>query len=339
MAKPLEKSETVVIAEIGVNHNGNLELAERLIEIAHESGANYAKFQTFKTDELATPSASLARYQESPGLESQRDLLRRLELSEADFTHLKNYCTSVGIGFLSTAHDFESARFLRLLDLDYIKIPSGDVTNLPFLELAANEGKPVLLSTGMANLEEVGEALEALESAGLARSKITVLQCTTNYPAPPDETNLRAMVTMRERLSVDVGFSDHTNGIEASLAAVALGATVIEKHLTLDKNLPGPDHSASANPQEFSQMVDGIRKIECMLGLEVKVTTKSEEINREIVRKSIVATKRIRSGEIFSTQNIGVKRPANGLSPMKWHEVIGRRASRDYEPDEGIELA
>lgn len=334
-----KNSKTVVIAEIGVNHNGDLHLAEQLMRVARDCGADYAKFQTFRTDELTTPGAALASYQEKTGIQSQADLLRNLELSEKDFAHLKDLSADIGIGFLSTGHDFESALFLRQLDLDFVKIPSGDLTNLPFLEFAASEGKPVLLSTGMGTLDEVRQALNVLFSAGLPRTEVTVLQCTTNYPAPPGETNLRAMVTMGKEFSVNVGFSDHTSGIEASLAAVALGASVIEKHLTLDKKLPGPDHSASADPEEFRHMVEGIRRVEQMLGLEFKAPTASEYANRGIVRKSIVATKRIEAGERLSTDNVGVKRPGDGLSPMKWHEVMGSKASRDYAPDDRIELS
>ena len=333
-----KESRTVVIAEIGVNHNGDPSLAEQLIGEAYECGADYAKFQTFATDELATPTANLAEYQQSLGLTSQRDLLRSLELSESDFTHLKEFSEEVGIGFLSTAHDFRSAQYLFKLNLDYVKVPSGDLTNRPFLELSARQNKNLLLSTGMATLEEVGEALEVLETSGLSRSKITVLQCTTNYPAPFEETNLRAMVEMGLNFSVDIGFSDHTEGIEAALAAVALGAKVIEKHLTLDKELPGPDHRASANPTEFRQMVEGIRKVEKLLGTSVKKPTQSELANREIVRKSIVATETIKQGELFTSHNIGVRRPADGLSPMNWNKALGTKASKDYSPNERIEL-
>lgn len=332
-------SKTTIIAEIGVNHNGDVSLARELINEAHKAGADFAKFQTFRATELTTDRAQPAEYQTKTGARTQRDLLASLELSENDFLGLKQHCELVGIGFLSTAHDFESTNFILNLNLAYIKVPSGDLTNLPFLERVAREKTPVIISTGMASLEEVKDALLALEEAGLRRDMVTVLQCTTNYPAPPEEANLRAMVAMRETLSVVVGYSDHTEGMEAALAAVALGAQVIEKHLTIDKALEGPDHAASASPDEFAQMVRGIRKIEKLLGSTAKEPTQSELPNRPLVRKSLVAGTKIKSGEEFSPTNIAIKRPGTGMSPMRWHSVIGQIAHRDFELDEEIELA
>lgn len=330
---------TVVVAEIGVNHNGDLEIARNLVLAARDAGADYAKFQTFSADDLVTEHAPVAEYQEKAARNlSQRDMLRRLELSHEDFVELKNFCESSGIGFLTTAHDFTSLDFVLGLTLDYVKVPSGDLTNLPFLERIARVQTPVLLSTGMGELEEVQEAVFALERAGLGRDMVTVLQCTTNYPAPLAEANLRAMVAMGKSLGVRVGYSDHTQGAAASIAAVALGATVIEKHLTLDPSMPGPDHSASSTPEEFARMVADLRAVELALGSDKKAPTASELANRDVVRKSIVAVRPIVRGEVFSPENIGVKRPGTGLSPMVWHEVVGAKAHRDFHADEVIEL-
>lgn len=330
---------TTIIAEIGVNHNGDMGIARRLIDAAHKAGADFAKFQTFRATELTTNNAQTAGYQKKTGMQTQLELLTSLELSNNNFLELKQHCERLGIGFLSTAHDFESAEFILGLNLDYIKVPSGDLTNLPFLERVAQERIPLILSTGMANFEEVQDALLVLEKAGLPREMVTVLQCTTNYPAPPEEAHLRAMVAMGEALSVKIGYSDHTDGIEASLAAVALGARVIEKHLTLDKELLGPDHAASANPDEFEHMVIGIRKIEKLLGSATKEPTQSEMPNRPLVRKSLVARAPIRAGEKFSPNNVAIKRPGTGISPMEWYSVIGEIAPRRFEIDEKIELA
>lgn len=332
-------NRTVVIAEIGVNHNGNLDTARNLVLAARDAGADYAKFQTFRADELVTEHAPVATYQENAAQNlSQRELLRRFELSHREFAGLKEFCEEVGIGFLTTAHDFSSLDFVLGLRLDYVKVPSGDLTNLPFLERIARQGKPVIMSTGMGELQEVEEAVLALERSGLTRDLVIVLQCTTNYPAPLEEANLRAMVAMGQRLSVKVGYSDHTEGTAASIAAVALGATVIEKHLTLDQSMPGPDHSASSTPSEFAGMVTAIRSVERALGSEKKVPTGSEIGNRLVVRKSIVAVRPIVSGEVFSPENIGVKRPGSGLSPMVWNEILGLRAHRDFAVDDMIEL-
>jgi N-acetylneuraminate synthase len=330
---------TVVIAEIGVNHNGDLGIAKSLILAAQSAGANYAKFQTFSAADLVTETAPVAEYQEKAAGElTQREMLSDLELSHPDFSELRDFCGATGIGFLTTAHDFASLDFVLGLGLDFIKVPSGDLTNLPFLERIAQEAIPVILSTGMGYLDEVEGALGVLERSGLPRPMVTVLQCTTNYPAPLEEANLRAMVSMGERLGVKVGYSDHTEGSAASIAAVALGATVIEKHLTLDRSMPGPDHSASANPEEFARMVASIRAVESAMGSPKKAPTTSEAPNRDIVRKSLVALGPISSGEVFSVDNVGVKRPGTGLSPMMWHEVLGLVAPRDFNSDEFIEL-
>jgi len=333
------RPRTIVIAEIGVNHNGDLGLAKDLVRAARDAGADYAKFQTFSSAELATAEAPLALYQEaSTAAGSQRGLLAGLELPLGDFVELRDFCLAEGIGFLTTAHDFGSLEFVLELGLDFIKVPSGDLTNLLLFERIGREDTPVILSTGMGYLNEVQSAIVELERAGLDRDKVTVLQCTTNYPAPLEEANLRAMVAMGESLSVKIGYSDHTEGAIASVAAVALGATIIEKHLTLDQSMAGPDHSASANPEQFTELVTLIRGVEAALGDSEKEPSRSELVNRDVVRKSIVALRQIAQGEVFSEANIGVKRPGTGISPMRWHEVLGRSAHRDFSADELIEL-
>lgn len=330
---------TVVIAEIGVNHNGSMDLAKELVRHAHAAGADYAKFQTFRAENLASQDAPLANYQQTSLDDgSQRKLLKQLELADDDFLELKQYSSEVGVGFITTAHDLESAEFVLSMNLDFVKVPSGDVTNLPFLERVALAGRPVLLSTGMANYDEVQAAVTALTSAGLNPQEVTIMQCTTEYPAPADEANLLAMVAMGGKLNVPVGYSDHTLGHITAVAAVALGARVIEKHLTLDKTLPGPDHSASLEPDEFREMVQAIRTVEVALGDGLKKTQPSEAQNRDIVRKSIVAKRFISQGEQFKKESLAVMRPGFGLSPMLWHEVIGEVAHRDFQPDEPIEL-
>lgn len=339
MPAPTTASRTVVIAEIGVNHNGDMGLAKKLITAAHESGADYAKFQTFSADELVTADAGVAAYQEAAaGGATQQEMLRALELSHNDFRELKVFSESLGIGFLTTAHDFQSLDFVLSLDLDYIKIPSGDLTNRPLLERVAGEKTSIILSTGMGSFDEVAEALDVLEHSGLGRDMVTVLQCTTNYPAPLEEANLRAMVSMGQQLAVAIGYSDHTDGADASIAAVALGARIIEKHLTLDRSLPGPDHAASADASEFTAMVRSIRAVETALGSDVKAPGPTEAPNRDIVRKSLVALSPITSGEVFSPENLGVKRPGTGISPMRWHEVLGTKAHRDFRADELVDL-
>jgi len=331
---------TVVIAEIGVNHNGSMGLAKELIHQAYFAGANYAKFQTFRSESLASHDAPLAKYQKaSSDHGSQRKLLKELELTNADFLELKEYASGVGIGFLTTAHDQESSAFVLEMKLDFVKVPSGDVTNLPFLERVAQAGQPVLLSTGMSSFDEVQAALSVLTSAGLSPHDVTVMQCTTEYPAPAEEANLLAMVAMGDKLGVPIGYSDHTLGPITAVAAVALGARVIEKHLTSDVNLPGPDHSASLEPGEFREMVEAIRVVEVSLGDSVKKLQPSEVENRKIVRKSIVAKKLISQGDQFDAESLAVMRPGFGLSPMLWHEVIGQVAHRDFQPDEPIELS
>lgn len=335
----------LIIAEAGVNHDGNIEQAIQLIDVAADAGADLVKFQTFDAKALATANAELAAYQENaPDLADashdagQLAMLNRLQLSEEDHLTLIAHCEARGIGFFSTAFDLESLDFLARLGAERFKVPSGEITNLPYLRRIASFQKDVIMSTGMAELSEIGEAIGCLEAAGLPKDKITLLHCTTEYPAPIEEVNLRAMRAMGDMFGLPVGYSDHTDGIDVAIAAVAMGASVIEKHFTLDKNLPGPDHSASLEPEALKAMVGGIRRIECALGSAQKQRTASERKNVQLVRKSIVAARAISADEIFSEENLTVKRPATGLSPMLWDGVIGQRASRSFMPDEVIEL-
>ena len=333
--------KTLIIAEAGVNHNGSLELAKQLVASAAAAGADLVKFQSFLTSKIITRHAPKAQYQkDTTGTEeSQYEMIRKLELSRADHTALIEECRRHGIGFFSTAFDPESFDMLSELGcLNLIKIPSGELTNLPLLRYMTRLGKPVLLSTGMANLGEIEAAIEVIEAEGTPRNLITILHCTTEYPTPMEDVNLRAMVSMKQAFGVQVGYSDHTPGIEIPIAAVALGATVIEKHFTLDRNLPGPDHKASLEPHELRAMVDGIRNIERALGDGIKRPSSSELKNKPIARKSVVASRDIKVGELFSTENLGTKRPCTGISPMRWDEVIGRHAPRDFATDELIEL-
>ena len=330
-------SKTLIIAEAGVNHNGDIHLAKKLIEAAADAGADYIKFQTFKAESLVNKTAEQADYQkENTGkTESQFDMLKRLELSYDDFDELEKSCQEHDIKFLSTAFDFESIAYLKN-KLDFYKIPSGEITNLPYLEKVAKLNLPIIMSTGMANMQEVKEALAVLEKNGIIRNNITILHCNTEYPAPMKDVNLNAMLTIANELGVKVGYSDHTLGIEIPIAAVAMGAEVIEKHFTLDKNMQGPDHKASLEPHELKAMVDGIRNIEKAMGSGVKTPSPSEQKNIDVARKSIVAASSIKQGEVFTSQNITTKRPGTGISPMQWHELIGTPAQKDYKEDELI---
>lgn len=332
--------KTLIIAEAGVNHNGDIELAKQLIAAARAAGADVVKFQTFKTAKLVTKTAEKATYQKgtTDADESQYAMIRKLELSRADHEFLIEECRRKGIGFFSTAFDTDSFDMLVEMGLDQVKIPSGELTNLPLLRYMTRLGMPVMLSTGMATLGEIEAALAVIEQAGTPRNRITVLHCTTEYPAPMADVNLRAMLSMKAALGVEVGYSDHTQGIEIPVAAVALGARVIEKHFTLDRNMAGPDHQASLEPHELKAMVDAIRNVEVALGDGVKRPSASELKNKPIVRKSLVATRAIRAGESFSLDNVGTKRPGTGISPMLWDEVMGRTAPRDFSVDELIEL-
>lgn len=333
---------TLIIAEAGVNHNGEIALAKKLVDAAADAGADFVKFQTFSADRQVTRTARKADYQQRAAEkdasdESQHAMLRRLELTLPMHEELIAHCAERGIGFLSTGFDIESVDLLLRLGLNRFKIPSGEITNLPYLRHIGAFGKPVILSTGMATLGEVEAAIDVLEAAGTARANITVLHCTTEYPTPMDEVNLRAMQTMHAAFGVAVGYSDHTLGIEVAIAAVAMGACMIEKHLTLDRLLPGPDHKASLEAQELAAMVSSIRNVEIALGDGIKRLTPSEAGNKAVARKSLVAACAIRAGELFTAANLVAKRPGSGVSPMRWDEVIGRRAPRDFAPDELIE--
>ena len=334
------RGATLIIAEAGVNHNGRIETAGQLIEIAAEAGADLVKFQTFSADRLVTGSASKADYQleTTSTSESQHEMIRKLELSREMHEELIAHCKKCGVGFFSTGFDPQSVDLLAELGLDRFKIPSGEITNLPYLRHIGQYGKPVILSTGMARLGEIEAALEVLEASGTPREQVTVLHCNTEYPTPMADVNLKAMLAIRDALGVQVGYSDHTLGIEVPIAAVAMGATVIEKHFTLDRNLPGPDHRASLEPDELKAMVQAIRNIELALsGDGLKRPSPSESKNLEIVRKSLVALVPIKAGEPFTEANLGVKRPGSGISPMRWDEFMGRPANRDYQADELIE--
>jgi N,N'-diacetyllegionaminate synthase len=332
--------KTLIIAEAGVNHNGDMSMARRLIDVAAEAGADLVKFQTFQASRLVTTDAQKAEYQSNAtgGDETQYAMLRKLELTREMHLELIDYCRTRGIGFFSTGFDEQSVDMLVELGLDRFKIPSGEITNLPYLRHVGHYGKPVILSTGMADLREIEMALDVLESAGTKRAQITVLHCNTEYPTPMTDVNLRAMSTIRDTFGVEVGYSDHTLGIEVSIAAVALGATIIEKHFTLDRNLPGPDHKASLEPQELSAMVSAIRNIEAALGDGIKRPSPSESKNIAIARRSLVASREIRAGEVFTASNLAIKRPGTGISPMRWDDVLGRKATRDFAKDDLIEL-
>ncbi|AWI79962.1 N-acetylneuraminate synthase [Parazoarcus communis] len=332
--------KTLIIAEAGVNHNGDLNMARALVDAAAEAGADLVKFQTFSADRLVTTSARKADYQikATEADESQYEMIRRLELSPAMHADLIGHCQQRGIEFFSTAFDLDSLDYLNSLGMPRIKVPSGEITNLPYLRKVGAFGKHVILSTGMSTLGEIEAAVDVLERAGTSRDRITVLHCNTEYPVPMAEVNLRAMISIREAFGVEVGFSDHTEGIEVAVAAVALGACVIEKHFTLDRSLPGPDHRASIEPQELAHLIRSIRNIELAMGDGVKRPGLRESQNIPVVRKSLVAVKQIHAGELFSAENVGVKRPGTGLNPMRWDEVIGRRSARDFSVNELIEL-
>ena len=325
-----------VIAEAGVNHNGNIEIAKEMVDRAVEAGADAVKFQTFKADKLVCKKAEKAAYQKAgtAAEESQYEMLKKLELSERMHMDLMEYCDKKRIRFLSTPFDTDSLRLLVELGIPIIKIPSGEITNLPYLKAVARTGKEVLLSTGMSSLAEVREAVWLLKKNGTR--KITVLHCNTQYPTPMEDVNLNAMLTIRNELHVPVGYSDHSEGIEVAIAAAALGAEVIEKHFTLDRGMEGPDHKASIEPSGLKQMIKCIRNIEKALGSSEKKAGASERENLAVVRKSIVAAKNIHSGEVFSEDNLTVKRPGTGISPMNWYEIIGKRAEKDYMADEII---
>lgn len=327
-----------IIAEAGVNHNGNLNIAMEMVDRAKEAGADYIKFQTFVPKNLVSKYAEKAEYQKNTtgASESQLEMLNNLTLKNTDYFQLKKYCDKIGIGFISTPFDFESIEFLTDFNMDFWKIPSGEVTNLPFLERIGKTRKKVIMSTGMCNIMEIENAVEILEKNGA--SDVVLLHCNTQYPTPYKDVNLKAMRHIAEVTGKEVGYSDHTVGIEVPIAAVALGAVVIEKHFTLDRKMKGPDHKASLEPPELKAMVSAIRNIETALGSGTKEISESEIQNKLIVRKSIVATCNIEEGEILSERNITVKRPGNGISPMEWYNIIGTKAVRSFKEDELIEI-
>ena len=331
-------NKVFVIAEAGVNHNGSLDLAKKLIDVAVDAGADAVKFQTFKADKLVSKAAQKAAYQKqtTSSDESQYEMIRKLELDERAHREIISYCNDKQIMFLSTPFDHDSIEMLNDFGMPIFKIPSGEITNLPYLRHIGGLGKGVILSTGMADLGEIEDALDALLKAGTSRDKITVLHATTEYPCPIDEVNLRAMQTIRNAFDVKVGYSDHTQGIEVPIAAVAMGASVIEKHFTLDRSMEGPDHKASLEPDELKAMVSGIRRVSLAMGDGIKKPSRSEEKNITVVRKSIVAARKIKAGEILGEDNITIKRPGNGINPMRWDEVIGQVANKGYEEDDLI---
>ena len=333
-------NKTFIIAEAGVNHNGSMEMAFQLIDVAAAAKADAVKFQTFEAEKIIAVHAPKANYQKATtdSDESQLEMVKKLELDEKVHTLLNQHCQGKGIQFLSTPFDLESIDLLNRLGLEIFKIPSGEITNLPYLRKLGALKKRLILSTGMADLGEIKAALGVLNESGTSLENITVLHCNTEYPTPFEDVNLKAMLTIRDAFpGISVGYSDHTNGIEVSIAAVAMGATVIEKHFTLDRNLPGPDHHASLEPHELTAMISGIRNIEKALGSRIKKPSPSELKNRPIARKSIVAAASIKKGETFTVMNITVKRPGTGISPMRWDEIIGSKAQKSYRRDDLIE--
>jgi N,N'-diacetyllegionaminate synthase len=329
-----------IIAEVGVNHNGSLEIAKKLINASKDCGVDAVKFQTFKADKLVSKKAQKAEYQKNNtnSNESQYEMIKKLELTDEDHKELVSYCNEKEILFLSSPFDLDSIDLLDHLGINIFKIPSGEITNLPYLQKIGKLNKNVILSTGMADIGEIEDALDVLVENGTEREKITILQCNTEYPTPYEDVNLKAMLTIKNTFDVKVGYSDHTKGIEVPIAAVALGAEVIEKHFTLDRNMEGPDHKASLEPDELKLMVVAIRNIDKALGNGIKKPSKSELKNKPIARKSLVAIKRIEKGELFTEYNIGIKRPGTGISPMRWDEVIGKFSSKVFDRDDLIEI-
>lgn len=335
-------SKVLIIAEAGVNHNGNLDNAFKLIDAAVDAGVDYVKFQTFKSENLVSKSAKKADYQiQNTGnsTDSQYEMLKKLELSHENHELLIDYCKQKNIQFFSTAFDLDSLQYLKEIGLDLVKIPSGEITNLPYLRKAAQLFKKVILSTGMCTMEDIEAAINVFLAEDISKDDITILHCNTEYPTPMNDVNLRAMLSIQQEFETEIGYSDHTLGIEVPIAAVALGASVIEKHFTLDNTMEGPDHAASLEPQQLKEMVKAIRNIEqAISGDGLKKPSASEMKNIEIARKSIVASTSISEGETFTEENLTIKRPGTGISPMKWDDVIGRAASKDYSTDDLIEI-
>jgi len=335
----LNKPNTIIIAEAGVNHNGSIAVAKKMIVAAAEAGVDLVKFQTFTAETLLIETAEKANYQKNltEKNESQFEMIKKLELDYAAHKELIKYCGKKNIQFLSTPFDHDSIDLLADLNIPFYKIPSGDITNLPYLRHVGRMGKPIVMSTGMSTLEEVQVAMDVILDAGIKKDDVTILHCNTEYPTSMQDVNLRAMITMRDKLGVKVGYSDHTLGIEVPIAAVSLGASVIEKHFTLDRSLSGPDHAASLEPNELKKMVSAIRNIEIAMGSGVKKSTESEIKNIPVARKSIVAKKLIKKGERFTEANLAVKRPGSGITPMNWDVYIGKLADRSYQVNELIQ--
>lgn len=329
-----------IIAEAGVNHNGDMNIALDLIDTAADAGANFVKFQTFKSEQLVTATAEKALYQRnSEGIsETQYEMLKRLELSFENHKVLIERCYEKNIGFLSSAFDLESLKFLLSLNLPYIKIPSGEINNLPYLREVGTARNKIILSTGMSNNDEITNAIEVLRKAGVGQERLVILHCNSEYPTPMQDVNLHAMVSLKEKFGNQVGYSDHTKGIEVPIAAVALGAIIVEKHFTISRNFEGPDHKASLEPGELAEMVRSIRNIEKAIGKKFKQPTPSEKANINAARKSIVAACPIKKGQQYTEKNLCIKRPGNGISPMRWDEVISLKANKDFQKDELISL-
>ncbi len=331
---------TLIIAEAGVNHNGDLNIAKKMVDCAVSAGVDAIKFQTFIAEKLASPSATLAPYQKQAGVyeDSQLEMLKKLALSQAQFSELMEYCVKKGIVFMSSPFDQESAHFLNQLGVSQIKLGSGEITDLPLLRTVASFKKPIILSTGMSTIEEVSDAIDALTTAGVHKTNITLLHCCSAYPTPVNEVNLSAMHQLKELFGTQVGYSDHTLGYDISVAAIACGAQVIEKHFTLDQSMPGPDQKISLDPESLAAMVEAIRHVESALGDGIKRVTDSERNNRKLSRKSLVTATTINKGDTFNPQNLTVKRPGSGVSPMRWDHIIGLKAMRDYQADEQIDI-
>ncbi len=330
-------SRVLIIAEAGVNHNGSIDIAKKMVTLAKEAGADIIKFQTLNANELVSKHAMKANYQISnTDNGTQLDMLKNLSLSNDEFIVLKDYCNKCGITFLSSPFDIESIEFLYSIDIPFWKIPSGEITNYPYLVKIAGTHKDIIMSTGMSEISEIGDAIKVLKENGAG--KISLLHCNTEYPTPYADVNLKAMLTLKEKFNLDVGYSDHTLGIEVPIAAVAMGAKIIEKHFTIDKNMLGPDHKASLEPNELKKMIECIRNIESAFGDGIKKVTNSERKNINAARKSIIAKKNIKKGEVFSVNNITTKRPGNGLSPMLWNEVMGKVSKKDFNEDDFIEI-
>ena len=334
-------NRVLIIAEAGVNHNGSMETAKKLIDVAANAGVDYVKFQSFNADKLVSKTATKAKYQQnniSDSNETQFVMLKKLELSKAQHIELKSYCSELGVKFFSTAFDLESIDFLSKLKLGLWKIPSGEITNYPYLKCIALKHESVILSTGMCEMEDIESAVSVFMRFGLNKEQITILHCNTEYPTPMEDVNLRAMKTIADKFGIKVGYSDHTQGIEVPIAAVALGACIVEKHFTLDRNMIGPDHKASLEPEELKAMVRAIRNVEKAIGSEEKKVSNSEKKNIAVARKSIVAATEISEGELFTEENLTTKRPGSGISPMLWDRVLGNTAKKSYKPDDLIEL-